>query len=151
MLRPVKILFVWQHECIYTFQCPLACVPKYTRKTLIPKLIKRETSPENEIKPNSKVHNYFYFYSFLLSKPTRAERWIWVDFHSFPKKSDISSDFISNPLRPWMPENQITRETSSQLWYSPEESRHKSVLRGAWDCLECTPDILVIALEHHKS
>ena len=53
-------------------KCPLACVPKYTRKTLIPKLIKRETSPENEIKPNSKVHNYFYFLFFSPLKPKKG-------------------------------------------------------------------------------
>ena len=38
------------------------------------KLIKRELFPLNEINPNSKVHNKFYFYYFPLSKPIRAER-----------------------------------------------------------------------------
>ena len=97
-------------------KCPLACVSKYTRKNF-KKLIKRETSPENEIKPNSKVHNYFYFYSFLLSKPTRAERWIWEDFHSFPKKSNISSAILSGPE---CLGTKLIREAFLSLLYSPQ-------------------------------
>ena len=116
-------------------KCLLACVPKYTSKNF-KKLIKRETSPVKWNQSKFKSAQLFYFYYFLLSKPIRAERWIWVDFHSFPKKSDISSDFISNPLRPWMPENQITRETFlSTLIFptrEPDTSQYSEVLWIVW-------------------
>ena len=129
-------------------KCPLACVPKYTRKTLIPKLIKRETSPENEIKPNSKVHNYFYFYSFLLSKPTRAERWIWEDFHSFPKKSNISSAILSGPE---CLGTKLNREAFLSF-YIPHNlqstSQYSKVLWTVWSAHQT---FLLMALDHHKS
>ena len=50
------------------------CLKVHKAKLYIKKLIKGKLLPKNEIKPNSKVHNYFYFLFFSPLKPKRAER-----------------------------------------------------------------------------
>ena len=131
-------------------KCLLACVPKYTSKNF-KKLIKRETSPVKWNQSKFKSAQLFYFYYF---SPLKAHKGWKMNMSGFPLISQEIWYFIrfhqqsSQALNAWEPNYQ--RDFPLNFYIPHQGARHKSVLRGALDCLECTPDILVIALDHYK-
>ena len=86
------------------------------------KLIKGKLLPINEIKPNSKVHNYFYFLFFSPLKPKRAERWIWETSSHFPQ--NLTN--VSKTPKPWMSGSQIKQRDFPLIFYIPHKGQNTS-------------------------
>ena len=127
---------LYYHVCIimnvlYSPKCLTGLCAKVHKKNFM-KLIKTGTFPVkwNQLKFKSAQPNFTFIISSLKAhkgwkRNTRVfslifqEIWYLIRFHQ-------------QSFQALKPENQITRDFYSQLWYSPQVAWHKSVLLGLW-------------------